>query len=201
MQQVNVVGELWVSYQVELLKPRLSIILFGAGQLGLTGTSGVAVGTAVGSLGNSMSLSGVQNNSDGVVPVFASQIQYTGSLSLANLRSSNTLVPYVVQTTAQSNGLFLPYSLFANRKVHLSVTYNGTTITGPPTLSTSAGLTTLSPYMNTSSISSSTICAIQAAYQVGSQNSDIGNSGVTIQITSGNAASYSGVFVSLTVLA
>jgi len=118
MQAANVVGELWCSYQIELLKPRLSTAIDGPGYLKLSTTSGMTSNSPVSPLGTAPAVT-IVNQLDGSPGPFSNFVVDNGVNSL--------LTASCYYTTGVGNSFkFLP-STFANRTIMLSIFYTGTT--------------------------------------------------------------------------
>jgi len=127
MQATNIVGELWVSYQVELLKPRLSTSLSGEG-VGQFRDSGSGVGTTsiFGSAGTSSTAPTILNpgpanlTSSGILSPFLLGNPVIGASSTTNAVISGI------------NAITLAPNNYAGRILLVQTTFVGTAFTTVP---------------------------------------------------------------------
>jgi len=206
MQAANVVGELWVSYQIELLKPRISSLLIASGTWTGTNTTGIVQNTTSGSLGTSaLTVFSPLNNTDGL-PLFPSPVQYVTGTSLATISNTapSTYVSMVEEyNTTNPNGFYFPAAVYGGRTILISVTYTGTVITSVPTLTGfnttaigfNSGFTASSAFTATTSVAVAAFKLFTVAQNGTTQNGSI------ITVLSPAATTLTNVSVSITFIA
>lgn len=146
MQAANVIGELWISYQIELIKPRLSTLVSGPGYVTLSSTTGLPGSAAF-------------TNAFGSAPTIVATTQTNGAPGPFTGFATNPALPassypsiYYVTSLGTIN---FSASVFASRTVLLSCYYTGTTFSTNQSL-TAGSEVTITALQNTSSATTNT---------------------------------------------
>lgn len=138
MQASNVVGELWVSYQVELLKPRLSSVLVGNGRINMAFTSNTSAANLFGTNGSTIANITVDPPTNGERSLYINGLtaQFATAAALVNTPLNTGM------NVATGSILTLPNTFQAGHAFGLICWVKGTGIGGNITLvATATGVT------------------------------------------------------------
>jgi len=111
MQASNTIGELWVSYQIELLKPRLSTLQVGEGTVAIIATAGLPNGSTVNAFGTNTSIQKQLGLSSGAPGPFSSFVISPATAAIAGFNSATGTIQF-------------PKSIFQNRLVQIVSQYS-----------------------------------------------------------------------------
>jgi len=205
MQAVNTVGELWVTYMIELLKPRISTLIAGSGGMSYFSNTSITPNTNIGSLGSFVSFQFMPATNGVTNPVYTgANVNQAGSVTGGSTTAGSQYVRIFNSLTGSGRtcGLALPYAVFNNRTVLIGVEYQGTTITSAPIITLGGGCVTYDPIDLSDATFTTTQSTAYDSIQIlrGTNGALASDTGAYLTITSPAAASLSSVFVNLIVL-
>ncbi len=137
MQASNVIGELWVSYYVELLKPRISSLILGSGGARVVFQTGLSSANPFGTVGGAASAWSTYAATNGERSVFN-----PGTTGLSRTDNAGQLngTPGPGGLTFSAGGVItLPSNIQPGHTLRLAMVFSGTGLSSNPILTPTAG--------------------------------------------------------------
>jgi hypothetical protein len=152
MQAASNIGELWVTYQIELIKPRLFPLLCGSGMGFCSETAGIATtGVVAGSLGDGTTFLSTNNLADSCNVLRLSPLAISTLTSAAECAAFVPLTGTYVHSFApvifdgaSVGHIGFPFRNYRGRTVLVQSYYVGTVITAVQTIANFRGCTAIS---------------------------------------------------------